>query len=212
MPKRKARDPRERLMEKVVIEPNGCWMFQSSNPKLNPYGCFTLSTGRPMSSHRASWIMHYGEILPGMVVCHKCDRPGCVNPAHLFLGTNSDNINDCIRKGRGNRYKGNKCAASVLTEDQVLAIRRLYGKMSCKAVGDMYGMSVQAIANIWSGHNWSHLGPVSGWKSGKNHLSKEKAAKILSFALKSGLSTRKVGKVFNVSGETVRVILKKGTR
>ncbi len=63
------------------------------------YGKMRLR-GRQMLSHRASFILNTGEIPEGMLVCHTCDNPPCINPDHLFLGTNYDNTMDAVRKGR----------------------------------------------------------------------------------------------------------------
>lgn len=67
------------------------------------YSWFRI-TGMPkQKGHRASWILHYGEVPDDFHVLHKCDVRNCVNPDHLFLGTNQDNIEDKVRKGRQGR-------------------------------------------------------------------------------------------------------------
>lgn len=91
-------------------------------------GCYlwtrTLSTrGYPrlvalgeIYGHRVAWVIKGGPIPAGMVVCHRCDVPACVNPDHLFLGTQTDNMRDCSQKGR---------AAVILTDEQVRSVRKL---------------------------------------------------------------------------------------
>lgn len=83
-----------------------CWLWQAGRDvKPRKYGSISIYGGaeigiKSISAHRASWVIHFGEIAAGVQVCHSCDTTLCVNPSHLFLGTQSDNINDCIGKGR----------------------------------------------------------------------------------------------------------------
>jgi hypothetical protein len=90
----------ERLWPKVEPEPNtGCWLWMGgANNK--GYGMLHDEAGKHMLSHRASYMLTNGPIPQGMHVLHRCDTPLCCNPAHLFLGTHTDNMRDAASKGR----------------------------------------------------------------------------------------------------------------
>lgn len=91
---------RERF-ERHVVRTSGCWGWRGSKTE-HGYGRLSLG-GRGAKidrAHRVSWLLNFGPVPPGIDVCHKCDNPECSRPDHLFLGTRSDNMKDCVSKGR----------------------------------------------------------------------------------------------------------------
>jgi len=85
----------------TAVPESGCWLWMGCCDK---YGYGQISVKRKAkAAHRVSWELHNGPIPKRLLVCHKCDVQSCVNPEHLFLGTQKDNIRDCISKGR---FKG----------------------------------------------------------------------------------------------------------
>lgn len=94
----KKRDPRIRFSKRVV-EVDGCWVWMGTRRPCG-YGTFNLD-GKQMLAHRVAYMFAHGEFPPsGLFVCHHCDNKACVNPAHFFVGTNSDNMRDLVRKGK----------------------------------------------------------------------------------------------------------------
>ena len=131
-----------------------CWTWTASK-LTHGYGAFGVGMKR-ISAHRFSWTLHFGEIPKGMVVCHKCDNPPCVNPNHLFLGTDADNQRDKKLKGRSARGESNSKAK--LTEDNVQEIRRLIKDgLSSRKIAERFGVRHAAILTIKNGKNWSWL-------------------------------------------------------
>lgn len=88
-----------------VSKTDGCWLWQGA--KRNGYGMFWQS-GRLASAHRVAWELSYGAIPERMQVLHKCDNRLCVNPFHLFVGTQRDNLQDAVNKGHLNRVEAGK--------------------------------------------------------------------------------------------------------
>jgi len=161
-PKRKQALTKESIKDRVLIDENGCWIWQMAIKKNHagsslPYGWVGFNGGQ-MNAHRASWIIHYGDIKDGLFVCHKCDVPACVNPEHLFLGTPSDNMKDMREKNRHRPIQQTERIGSTsakLNIEQVREIRVLLNENKRQAaIAKMYGVTQSAISLIASGKNW----------------------------------------------------------
>jgi len=112
-----------------------------------------------MGAHRASFLAFNGDVPLGHYVCHRCDIPECVNPAHLFVGTPLDNVSDMRTKGRRvqSTIYGERNGSAKLTAERVRAIRALRGQMTQKAIGKMYGVHGTLIGQVLRGKLWKNI-------------------------------------------------------
>ncbi len=122
--------PFKRLYENYKVNENGCWLWQGQTGGTSPYGQIK-AFGKLVMTHRLSYELYNGQIPDGMLVCHRCDNPLCINPDHLFLGSHKDNIRDMIEKGRrvqgvNNPRKGIKSNQST----PVMVMGKKYGSIN----------------------------------------------------------------------------------
>ncbi len=152
---------------KYIKKTDSCWLWTGRKFTAG-YGMFeiydlNLGKKRKTTSHRISWMIKNGTIKRNLFVCHSCDNPPCVNPTHLFVGTQSMNLQDAIAKGRfqniarGRQLIGEKNNRTKLTIDDVTAIKVLNSRgMSSLMISQIFNVSENCIRRIVSGHSWKY--------------------------------------------------------
>ena len=145
----------DRLLDSCVPEPNtGCWLWMGA-VNSRGYGYIRIAT-KTKKAHRVSYEQFVGEIPDGLFVLHHCDQPGCINPDHLWLGTDADNNADMRSKGRAVYVNGNRVATSRLNREQALEI--LSSPLRHFELARKFGVTNAAIRQIRMGKNWKYLG------------------------------------------------------
>ena len=138
-----------------VDKTDDCWLWTGALTK-NGYGHIQTQDRTPVRAHRLSYEIHFED--PGdSYVLHNCDTPWCVNPDHLFLGDQADNMQDASDKGR--THHGERTPNSTLTADEVLEMRDRYRSkdVSMSALADEYGVGSATAVDAIRGITWGHL-------------------------------------------------------
>jgi HNH endonuclease len=194
-----------RFRQRVTQEPNtGCWLW-TGNTFPNGYGQISCG-GRKLLTHRVSFELDRGSVPADKVVCHRCDVPLCVNPDHLFLGTQSDNVSDCYKKGR--RPVGSLKSNALLTEEAVADIRTY--RLTHKAFAALYGASEGSVRAAQIGKSWHHVKSGKKPRAGQIHSQGERHrdAKLNEDAVrdirKRRMSLAAYGRLYGVTAQSVR--------
>jgi hypothetical protein len=153
---------KEYISENSEIDINDCWVWKRSKNHKG-YGMSGLK-GKLIGAHRLSYLAFVGEIPNNLHVLHNCDNPSCVNPKHLFLGTNQDNVNDKVNKNR--QAKGEDAGNSKLVQEEVDEIRTLWSaelaerakgkgiQLTQKELGERFRVSQVEINHIVNNKVW----------------------------------------------------------
>lgn len=152
-----------RRFESQFTKTAGCWVWKACKR----YGTFSYR-GKDVAAHRFAYRIYVGQIPNKLQVCHSCDNPKCVNPNHLFLGTQKDNLDDMLSESRDNRTgpitsaKGERHGRHKLTKSQVLEIRRRhlrtgYYKSNSQSLAEEFGVDYTMINKIVSRKYWTHI-------------------------------------------------------
>jgi len=130
-----------------------CWFWQKAVDR-DGYGVFKVGIKR-VRANRYAWYLANGAVPVGFHVLHKCDNRTCVNPEHLFLGTNADNVRDCIAKGRKRVFPGDLNPSARLGRDQIREI--FLSTFSNAKLAKIHKVSKQQIGRIKTGKRWGQF-------------------------------------------------------
>lgn len=139
----------KRFLSKIGNGDNGCWSWKGTVNIKHKYAIFGISSGKPVRANRFSYELFKGEIPKGLFVCHTCDNRQCVNPDHLFLGTNKENIVDMMLKGRHPNQKLRTEYIPII-RDAINAGFRQW------EIAKYFGVTQSRIAMIKNGTSWAY--------------------------------------------------------
>lgn len=128
-----------------------CWPWLGLKDKAG-YGRVYGHAGKVLRAHRAAYAIGVGPIPLGKIICHRCDNPPCVNPAHLFIGSHGDNHRDMVSKGRKRGPVGERNSFAKLTRAQVAVIRG--SSLNDQQIATQYGISHRHVYAIRRGYFW----------------------------------------------------------
>jgi hypothetical protein len=147
----------EQKLLRYAVSENGCWNWVAAKDR-DGYGLLTHHRGKQIRAHRASYEFHVAKISVGLLVCHSCDNPSCINPNHLFVGTSKENTRDMLDKNRRPVLRGERHPNAKLTNDQVTQIKQLRSENRLlKDIANQFNISFQTVSSITKGTTWNSI-------------------------------------------------------
>lgn len=151
----------EDRLKNYINKTDTCWLWIGHKNE-HGYGLVTIGRGKQVRAHRYMYEKYNGKIKDNLLVCHKCDTRNCVNPDHLFLGTQKENMSDASIKGRigYKSFHGESHHMSKLTMAKAEEIRNLWAKggLYQREIGERFGVSQAVVSKIIKGELWTKNG------------------------------------------------------
>ena len=193
----------KRFWSKVVVgKDDECWEWLGSVDMQGraKFGIYKI----PVNAARVMYQLTIGDIPEGLCVLHTCDNRGCVNPYHLYAGTNQDNVNDKVKRGR--QPRGEKSSPAKLTDNIVRGIVVLLkeGK-TYKEIAARFNTTDERVHYIATGKAWVHITGGVICKRSRGKLNKEEVLEIKEL-LKQNVPDKEITKKFDISADTLRNI------
>lgn len=202
----------ERLLSRIKVNSEGCFEWQGPRHRQG-YG-LVFANGKKSFAHRDSFQAFRREIPSGMCVCHRCDNPCCINPAHLFLGTHADNMKDMARKKRSTA--GEKSHSAKVSASDVLEMTRLYKSgVDQGKLAQRYGIARCTVSEIVRGTKWRGIirevasegrAAYRGSRHPNAKLNEGKVREVRKMH-KSGVETKSIAKAMGVCEGTIHAVL-----
>lgn len=144
----------DRFESKFIPEPmSGCWLWDASQNR-DGYGNFRFRD-KILNAHRVAWYIYRGAIPRGVQVLHKCDIRSCVNPQHLYLGSQRDNVLDCENRKRARHPKGDQHKNAKISEKQAIYI--FWDSRPQHEIARDYKISQPLVSSIKNQKAWTHI-------------------------------------------------------
>lgn len=145
--------------DRHVVRTESCWTWTGATLS-NGYGVFGSPRGESRLAHRVAYRLAHGEIPSGLFVCHSCDNRKCVNPAHLFAGTQKENIADMYRKGReaGCGVRGEKNPSAKFGAADAALMRHLADcGVQPRRLAGLFGVTRSTVSRVALRQSWAHV-------------------------------------------------------
>jgi hypothetical protein len=153
---------------------------------------------------RIMYKLHYGTDPGGLLVCHTCDNPRCVNPKHLFLGSHADNSADMVAKNRQQKKRGESASRAMLSEEDVKQIRS--SSLTHADLAQKYHVSVSCISHAMRGVNWAHISTAA-----QRRTLNEDEVRLIRQRHSQGVTGRELACDFDVSEGTISMLVNRKT-